>query len=76
MRRAAFCYLPILRARGGAFQAVRTLSSLARSRLTPMFDVPAPVLKEGQTLHTYLTKRADGGGRRAARAPHRLLLLE
>jgi hypothetical protein len=36
------------------------LSPLARSRLTPLFDVPAPVLKEGKTLDAYLTERANG----------------
>lgn len=60
MRSASYCYLPILRARDGAFQAVSTLSPKARSRLTPIFDVPAPVLKEGKTLDDYLNKRVDG----------------
>ena len=58
--RGAYCYLPILTARDGAFRAVSTLSPLARSRLTPLFDVPAPVLKEGKTLDAYLTERANG----------------
>ena len=58
--RASYCYLPILRARGGQFKAVAALSPEARSRLIPLFDVPAPVLKEGETLERYLEKRADG----------------
>lgn len=33
--RGAYCYLPILSARGGAFRAVSRLSPLTRSRLTP-----------------------------------------
>lgn len=52
--------MPILRARGGAFRAVAGLSQRARSRLTPLFDVPVPVLRDNQTLDDYLTKRANG----------------
>jgi len=58
--RDAYCYLPILPARGGHFRAVDALSSLARSRLIPFFDVPAPVLERAKTVESYLTSRADG----------------
>ncbi len=58
--RGAYCYLPVLPARGGAFRAVGALSSLARSRLTPMFDVRAPILKSGKTIDEYLSERAKG----------------
>lgn len=58
--RGAYCYLPILPARGGAFRAVAALSPDAQSRLTPFFNVPAPALKDGQTLDAYLAKRAEG----------------
>ena len=60
MRGASYCYLPILPARGGAFQAVGALSSVARSRLTPLFDVPTPVLNNGKTFDRYLSERAEG----------------
>ena len=36
------------------------LSPLARSRLTPMFDVRTVVLKANQALDTYLGDRARG----------------
>lgn len=58
--RGAFCYLPILPARFGAFRAVGALSPIARSRLTPIFDVRAVVLRPNQTLDTYLGDRARG----------------
>ena len=58
--RGNYCYLPILRARWGAFQAVGELSPIARSRLMPLFDVPVPTPKNGKTLETYLTERAKG----------------
>src|ERR1700675_2180676 len=56
--RGTYCYLPILRARWGAFQAIGELSPIARSRLTPLFDVPVPTSKNGKTLETYLAERA------------------
>jgi hypothetical protein len=52
--------MPILPARGGAFMATKWLSPLAESRLTPLFDIPDPVLKEGTTLETHFAKRAKG----------------
>jgi hypothetical protein len=58
--RGGYCYLPILPARGGAFRAVGAISPEARSRLAPLFNVPAPALKDGQTLDAYLAKRAEG----------------
>lgn len=58
--RGSYCYLPILPARGGAFRAVGALSPLARSRLTPMFDVRAALLKNGKTIESYLGERARG----------------
>lgn len=58
--RASYCYLPILPARSGAFRAIAQLSPDAVSRLNPMFDVPAPVLKDGKTLDAYLAERAQG----------------
>ncbi len=60
MVRASYCYLPILPARSGAFRAVAALSPDAVSRITPMFDVPVPVLKKGKTIDVYLTERAEG----------------
>ena len=58
--RGTYCYLPILPARGGAFRAVSWLSPTARSRLIPMFDIPDPVLGQGETLESHLAKRAKG----------------
>lgn len=58
--RGAYCYLPILPARGGAFRAVGALSPLARSRLAPLFDIRSVVLKVGKSLDTYLNDRAKG----------------
>jgi hypothetical protein len=58
--RGTYCYLPILRARWGAFQAIGELSPIARSRMTPLFDVPVPTPKNGKTLETYLAERAKG----------------
>lgn len=57
---ADFCYLPILRAKQGEFEAVRALSPDARSRLVPLFDVPDPVPKDGPSLDDYLAKCAQG----------------
>jgi hypothetical protein len=58
--RGSYCYLPILPARGGAFLAIRWLSPLAESRLTPLFDIPDPVLRDGETLEMHFAKRAKG----------------
>jgi hypothetical protein len=55
-----FSYMPILPARGGAFTALKWLSPLAESRLTPLFDIPDPILKEGATLETHFAARAKG----------------
>lgn len=56
----AYCYLPILPARDGAFRAVASLSSIARSRLTPLFYIPAPTPKDQSALDVYLAKCAQG----------------
>lgn len=58
--RGAYCYLPILPARGGAFLAIKWLSLLAESRLTPLFDIPDPVLRDGETIEMHFAKRAMG----------------
>lgn len=58
--RGTYCYLPILRARAGAFHALAAASPLAKSRLVPLFDLPPPVLRDGQTLEALLAKRAAG----------------
>ena len=58
--RGTYCYLPILPARKGAFRAMDVLSPPARSRLTPLFDVPSPVLKGNETIEVYLAERAQG----------------
>lgn len=58
--RGAYCYMPILPARTGAFSAVANLSPVARSRLTPMFDVRNTILREGKTLDQFLGERALG----------------
>ena len=58
--RDTYCYLPILPARGGAFLALKWLSPLAESRLTPLFDIPDPVLRDGETLDAHFAKRAKG----------------
>lgn len=58
--RNSYCYLPILPARGGAFMATQWLSPLAESRLTPLFDIPDPVLEGKATLETHFAKRARG----------------
>lgn len=58
--RGTYCYLPILPARGGAFRAVRSLSSSARSRLVPLFNIPAPTPKDEKALDVYLAGRAEG----------------
>ncbi|MBI2311600.1 MAG: hypothetical protein HYU77_03755 [Betaproteobacteria bacterium] len=55
--RGAYCYLPILPARGGAFRAVGSLSSDARSRMTPLFNIPAPAPKDKNALDAYLSYR-------------------
>lgn len=56
----AYCYLPILPARGGAFRAVSALSPDAQSRLTPLFSIPAPAPKDEKALEAYLARRAAG----------------
>ncbi|HTQ76302.1 MAG TPA: hypothetical protein VMI74_18640 [Burkholderiales bacterium] len=58
--RASYCYVPVLPARGGAFRAIAALSPDARVRLTPVFNIPAAILKAGKTWEAYLAKRADG----------------
>lgn len=58
--RNTYCYLPILPARGGAFLALKWLSPLAGSRLIPLFDIPDPVLRDGETFDTHFAKRAKG----------------
>lgn len=55
-----FCYLPILRAKQGEFEAVRALSPDARARLSPLFDVPDPVPGDGPSQDAYLAKCAQG----------------
>jgi hypothetical protein len=57
--RGTYCYLPILPARRGAFLAINWLSPLAESRLTPLFDIPDPVLRN-ETLEEHYAKRAKG----------------
>ena len=56
----AYCYLPILPARDGAFRAVASLSSIARSRLTPLLYIPAPTANDQNALDAYLAKCAQG----------------
>ena len=56
----SYCYLPILRAKAGEFSAVATLSPRARSRITPLFDVPVQGIADEQRLDAYLRKRAEG----------------
>ena len=58
--RNSYCYIPILPARGGAFLAMKWLSPSAETRLTPLFDIPDPVLKGNATLETHFAKRAKG----------------
>jgi len=60
--RGAYCYLPILPARRGAFLAAQWLSPLAESRLIPLFDIPDPVVRNGETLEKHFAKRAKGIG--------------
>jgi len=55
--RGAYCYIPILPARDGAFKAIEWLSALTCSRLTPLFDIPTPILRN-ETLEQYLGGRA------------------
>lgn len=56
----SYYYLPILRAKTGEFSAVATLSPLARSRITPMFDVPVQGIADEPTLEAYLQRSAEG----------------
>lgn len=56
--KASYCYLPILKARGGQFNAVRGVSPTARSRFAPLFDIlPSP--RETEKLRAYLDKIGD-----------------
>lgn len=58
--KGSYCYVPVLPARGGAFRALAAISPIVRSRLTPLFNVPAAVLKAGSTLESYFIRRVDG----------------
>jgi hypothetical protein len=58
--RHSYCYMPILRAKAGEFSAVQALSPLAKSRTTPLFDVPVPGSSDEQDARSYLLKRAQG----------------
>jgi len=56
--RGAYCYMPILPARDGAFKAIEWLSAIACSRLIPLFDIPSPILRK-ETLEQHLVGRAS-----------------
>lgn len=56
--RGTYCYMPILPARDGAFKAIEWLSAPACSRLTPLFDIPSPILRK-ETLEQHLGGRAS-----------------
>jgi len=55
--KGSFCYLPILKARGGVFDAVRTVSPKARARIAPLFDVLPPNARQGKDPQAYLMKK-------------------
>lgn len=58
--RGSYCYLPILKARSGAFNALRTVSPTARARIAPLFDVLPPDPKQAKDPQAYLTKKIQG----------------
>jgi hypothetical protein len=58
--KAAFCYLPIIKARQGSFDAIRSISPIARSRLCPLFDIPRPRPDQAKDQVAYLHKKVNG----------------
>jgi hypothetical protein len=58
--KGSYCYLPILKARSGAFNALRTVSPTARARIAPLFDVLPPDPKQAKDPQAYLTKKVQG----------------
>jgi T4 beta protein len=58
--KGAYCYLPILKAREGSFSAIRSLSPAARSRLSPLFDIPKPRVGHAKDDAGYLLKKVNG----------------
>lgn len=58
--KGAFCYMPVLKARSGSFDAVRAISPAARSRLAPLFDILPPNAHQAKNLGAYLQKKVQG----------------
>lgn len=58
--RHSYFYMPILPARGGAFGALSRLSPTTSSRLTPLLDIPDPVLHGTSDLESHYFKRTKG----------------
>ncbi len=58
--RHSYFYMPILPARGGAFGALSRLSPTTSSRLTPLLDIPDPVLHGTSDLESHYLNRAKG----------------
>jgi len=58
--RGSFCYLPVLKARGGQFNAIRALSPTARSRIAPLIDIPLPSPVQAKDQDAYLAQKIAG----------------
>lgn len=58
--KGSYCYMPILKTRGGHFNAVRTLSPTARALLAPLFDIGPPNLTQAKNPKAYLEKKIHG----------------
>ncbi len=58
--KSSYCYLPILKARSGHFNAVRTVSPTARSRFAPLFDLLPPMGNQAAKPRAYLEKKVKG----------------
>ena len=54
--KGSYCYLAVLKARRGQFNAVRGVSPTARSRLAPLFDVLQPSPRQAADPAAYLDK--------------------
>ena len=57
--KGSYCYLAILKARGGQFNAVRGVSPTARSRFAPLFDILQPSPRQAENHKAYLDKIGD-----------------
>ena len=58
--KGSFCYMPVLKARKGSFDAIRAVSPIARSRLAPLFDILPPNAGQARDIGAYLQRKIDG----------------